>query len=247
LAQVRTHVTDRWGGVSAPPYDELNLARHVGDQPDAVTENRRRLAGRLGSAADRVVWMEQPHAARVAMVRCPSPGPVAGVDALVTDRAGLWLAVLVADCVPVLLADPAGGVAAAVHAGWRGVVAGVVPAALAVLREAGARADRMRVLVGPCIGPCCYEVGEEVAAAVAGADPSHRARSRTRTGRLSVDLVAAVTGQLADAAVRFVEVDGRCTADTADLYSYRRDGRTGRFAGVIGLTGGDLGADPAAG
>jgi YfiH family protein len=233
IAAVCTAVTDRWGGVSRPPYHEFNLAGHVGDDPAAVAENRRRLADRLGARPGRFVWMAQPHGAAVATVDAAPDGPVPAVDALVTTRPGLWLAVLAADCLPVLLADPAAGVVAAAHAGWRGLRAGVLPAALAAMEAAGAQTRRVQARLGPAIGPCCYEVGEDVAAEVTAAVPA--AAARTRAGRPALDLPGGAAAQLTAAGVGEVRSAGTCTAESPDLYSYRRDGRTGRFAGLISV------------
>src|SRR5690606_17189022 len=122
--------TDRWGGVSAAPYEELNLGGAVGDDPGAVTANRELAAKSLGLDPARVVWMNQVHGNDVAMVDGPWGSAVPEVDAIVTTRRGLALAVLTADCTPVLLADPVAGVVAAAHAGRPGMVAGVVPAAV---------------------------------------------------------------------------------------------------------------------
>ncbi|OSP43081.1 laccase, partial [Streptomyces sp. 13-12-16] len=123
--------TDRWGGVSAAPYEELNLGGAVGDDPGAVRVNRELAAKSLGVDPARVVWMNQVHGADVAVVDEPwGERPVPEVDAIVTARRGLALAVLTADCVPVLLADPVAGVVAAAHAGRPGMTAGVVPAAV---------------------------------------------------------------------------------------------------------------------
>ena len=135
----RRVVTDRRGGRSRPPYDAFNLGGHVGDDPGDVAANRERLARELGVGGDRLVWMDQVHGTGVAVVDGPVEGPLPGTDALVTRTPGLVLCVLVADCVPVLLADPVAGVVAAVHAGREGVRRGVVPATLAAMARLGSR------------------------------------------------------------------------------------------------------------
>jgi hypothetical protein len=140
-------------------------------------------------------------------------------DALVATRTGVWVGVRTADCVPALIEDAAGGVCAAVHAGWRGLVAGVLEAAVARMIDAGARADRLRAALGPCIGPCCFEVGEEVA--------RHFTDAQVRPGvpRPFVDLRAAAGARLIAAGVAEVEADAPCTrCDPAGYHSYRRDG-----------------------
>jgi YfiH family protein len=236
LAGARYGFTDRYGGASSPPYGELNLGDHVGDDPAAVAENRHRLAAALELDPGRLLLMAQVHGRHVAVVESvPAAGeswPVA--DALVTDRPGLGLVVLVADCVPVLLAaDGTDGtrVVAVVHAGRRGVESGVVGATVAAMTALGARPEQISAIVGPAVCGACYEVPGELAEQVVAAEPATRATSRTGTAAL--DLPAGVVAQLRAAGVRSVEVDPSCTAESADLYSYRRDGTTGRFAGVV--------------
>ncbi|MGZ4666456.1 MAG: peptidoglycan editing factor PgeF [Frankiaceae bacterium] len=225
--------TDRRGGVSPAPYASGNLGEHVGDEPAAVAENRARLAYRLGLAPDRVVWMKQVHGAQVATVVGPSP-PVPGADALVTGTPGLALCVLVADCVPVLLADATAGVIAAAHAGRRGVTASIVAAVSTRMRARGAHPRHTTAWVGPAICGRCYEVPAAMRADVARVAPA--AAAATRAGRPALDLPAAVVEQLIAAGVVDIRRDGRCTAEDPDLFSYRRDGRTGRTAGVVLLT-----------
>jgi YfiH family protein len=233
IASARYALTDRYGGVSRPPYDTLDLGDHVGDDPAAVSENRRLLALELGLDPTDLVFMQQVHGAEVAVLdRAPEPGeapPVA--DALVTTRPGLGLVVLVADCVPVLLAARRSDVVAVAHAGRRGVVAGVVGATVSTMRDLGARADRMVAVVGPAVCGSCYEVPSEMADEVVAVVPS--ARATTRRGTPGLDLRAGVVAQLLAAGVETVEADPWCTAESRDLYSHRRDGVTGRFAGVV--------------
>ncbi len=233
LASARYALTDRHGGVSGPPYDALDLGDHVGDDPAAVGENRRLLALALGVDPARLVFMSQVHGAEVAVVEhAPEPGePPPVADALVTAEAGLALVVLAADCVPVLLADRDGGAVGVAHAGRRGLLAGIVPATLGALGALGARPDRIAALVGPAVCGACYEVPEAMADEVAAAVPAARATSRA--GGAALDLRAGVVAQLTAAGVGQVEVDPPCTVETADLYSYRRDGVTGRCAGVV--------------
>ena len=225
--------TDRHGGVSRPPYDALDLGDHVGDDPAAVSENRRLLALGIGVDPASLVFMQQVHGADVCMVDGPpepgEPAPVA--DALVTAQPGLGLVVLVADCVPVLLAARRSHVVAVAHAGRRGVAAGVVPATVAAMRALGARPDRVVAVVGPAVCGACYEVPAEMADEVAAVVPA--ARSTTRAGTPGLDLRAGVVAQLLAAGVEAVEADAWCTAESVDLYSHRRDGVTGRFAGVV--------------
>ena len=233
IGSARYALTDRHGGVSRPPYDALDLGDHVGDDPAAVAQNRRLLAAELGLGPADLVFMSQVHGTEVAVVeRAPAPGEPAPVaDALVTTAAGLALVVLVADCVPVLLAARRSEVVAVAHAGRRGVAAGVVPATVAAMRDLGARPDRMVAVVGPAVCGSCYEVPAEMADEVVSRVPA--ARSTTRDGTAGLDLRAGVVSQLLAAGVETVEADPWCTAESPDLYSHRRDGVTGRFAGVV--------------
>jgi len=229
----RRVVTDRRGGRSAPPYDSFNLGGHVGDDPAAVAANRGRLAGELGVPGDRLVWMDQVHGTRVAVLDGPADGPLAATDAVVTRTPGLVLCVLVADCVPVLLADPAAGVVAAVHAGREGVRAGVVPATLAAMARLGSRPADVTALLGPAVCGACYEVPRAMQAEVARVAPA--AAGRTRRGTAGLDLRAGLDGLLRAAGLGQVVHDPRCTVEDRRLFSHRRDGVTGRQAGVVWL------------
>jgi YfiH family protein len=230
IAGARYATTDRYGGVSGPPYAELNLGDHVGDVPHAVAENRRRLAGAVGVPPDRLVLMQQVHGRDVAVVdEPPARPPVA--DALVTTEPGLALAVLTADCVPVLLAARRSTAIGVAHAGRKGVAANVVAATVEAMAGLGARPSRMVAVVGPAVCGACYEVPAAMADEVAAATPAARATSRT--GSPALDLRAAVVAQLVAAGVETVELDPWCTVETPELYSHRRDGVTGRLAGVV--------------
>ena len=226
-------VTDRHGGVSAPPYDELDLGDHVGDDAGAVAQNRRRLAAALDLAVERLVFSRQVHGSDVHLVEGPQvPGePLPAADALVTREPGLALVVLVADCVPVLLAARDSDVVAVAHAGRRGVESGVVAATIAAMSALGAQPEDVAAVVGPSVCGGCYEVPQEMADRVVAAQPATRATSSA--GRPALDLRAGVVAQLLDAGVRTIDADPWCTAESPDLYSYRRDGVTGRFAGVV--------------
>jgi polyphenol oxidase len=236
--------TDRRGGVSEPPYAEFNLGLHVGDDPAAVMENRRRLSALVGGRP--VVWMDQVHGRRVAMVDAPVEGVVPETDALMTSTPGLVLAVLVGDCVPVLLHGtvvedsaasgdavlPTGReVVAAVHAGRRGLQLGVVEAVVSRMSSLGVAPRTISAQLGPAVCGKCYEVPAAMREEVAAIAPSSRATSRA--GRPSLDLRAGLVQQLNALGVGMVKVDPTCTLESPLHFSHRRDQRTGRTVGLI--------------
>ncbi|GAA4353120.1 peptidoglycan editing factor PgeF [Angustibacter luteus] len=229
-------LTDRVGGSSPAPYATaggaggLNLGSHVGDDPALVVANRTAVAAALGLPTDRLVVANQVHGARVVQVDGPWVGAPADADALVTTSTELALAVLVADCVPVLLAAPDDGVVAVAHAGRPGMAAGVVPAAVSAMRDLGARHVVARL--GPSVCGRCYEVPLDLREQVAASQPA--SRTVTWTGTPALDVAAGVLQQLAELDVPVRQLPG-CTRESDSLYSYRRDGRTGRFAGVAVL------------
>jgi polyphenol oxidase len=226
--------TGRSGGVSAAPYDTLNVGGGVGDDAAAVEANRCRIAQACG-AGGRLTWVRQVHGTTVADARAAWPaglGPPEA-DAIFTDAPGQVLGVIVADCAPVLLADPLARIVGAAHAGREGMAAGVIAETVGAMSAAGADPARMHAVIGPHICGGCYEVPDEMRARVAGSVPE--ASCLTSKGTPGIDIGTGIEAQLARAGVRMVTADERCTAETPDLYSYRRDGRTGRFAGLIWL------------
>ena len=233
--RVRRVTTTRAGGRSTGPFARFNLSRGVGDDPAAVAANRFRLKRELG--LDGVVFLQQVHGTGVEVVDTPprsSDAPdVPERDAVVTTTQGLGVAVLAADCVPVLLGDPDAGVVGAAHAGRVGAAAGVLPTTVETMTGLGARVDRLEVLLGPAICGACYEVPgamrDEVEAALPGS------AARTRSGTPALDIRAGLSTQLAALGVRKVGTDPRCTLEDGDLFSHRRDGRTGRQAAVTWL------------
>jgi polyphenol oxidase len=231
--RARFTFTDRHGGLSTGPYASLNLGEHVGDDVRAVHGNRRILSHRLGVPEDRFVWMRQVHGARVAIVDSPGQAAISDVDAIVTAVPGLALGVLVADCVPVVLADDNAGVIGAAHAGRRGMSEGIVTAAITAMQRLGAEPERLRAVLGPAICASCYEVSAALRDSVANRVP--RAVGLTRGGAPALDLAAGIRDQLRGVGVDRVQVDGRCTVEDAALFSYRRNGITGRQAGVVWL------------
>lgn len=229
--RVRRVTTTRAGGVSKPPYDTFNLGDHVGDEPEAVAANRKRLAAAIGLEEDHLVWMHQVHGDRVMTVDGPRDTAVANTDGLVTTTRRLALAVVTADCVPVLMADARAGVVAAVHAGRVGAERGVVARALEAMQVAGAHVEDVSVLLGPAVSGPNYEVPEETAAQVEATLPGSRTTSRRGTPAL--DLRIGVFHQLNSLGVKAIDVDPRCTVEDPTLFSHRRDAPTGRLASVI--------------
>lgn len=233
-ARITRAVTSRVGGASLREYAELNLGSRVADDAARVARNRATLAAALGVEPDRVLFLHQVHGAEVVHARdAMTDEPMA--DAWVSTTPGLALAVLAADCVPVLLADPDAGVIGAAHVGRPGMVAGTVSALVTRMRELGAHT--IDAVVGPAVCGRCYEVPQAMHDEVVAQVPAAHAVSRTGTAAL--DIAAGVLSQLAGLDVPAQRVLG-CTRESADLYSYRRDGVTGRHAGVIVLR------DPAA-
>jgi purine-nucleoside/S-methyl-5'-thioadenosine phosphorylase / adenosine deaminase len=225
--------TDRFGGVSSSPYDELNLAVSGDDDEDAKTEDRRRLLADF-APGDELCDLYQVHGAEVDLVEDRGGSSRPHADGIVTARRGVVLMVRAADCVPVLLVAPGEAVIGAAHSGRPGLVAGVVPATVGRMRELGAR--RIEGWVGPHVCGRCYEVPEEMRAEVAAAVPASYAE--TSWGTPSVDLGAGVRAQLEELGV-VVHDESRGTRESDDLYSYRRDGdRSGRLAGLVRLEGG---------
>jgi len=232
--------TTRVGGVSRGPWEGLDLGLHVGDDPADVTRNRA-LVGQWAGAP--VSFARQVHGTAAGVVdtvpafdRTGDLFAAEGRDALVTARAAVPLGVLVADCVPVLLADPQAGVVATAHAGRRGLLDGVLQAAVRRMVELGARPVSVRAALGPCAGPCCYEVPQEMRSQACAVLPALHAT--TREGTPALDLRAGCRQALAGVGVDRVDDVGGCTVEDPELYSYRRSAVTGRFAGVVHLLAG---------
>jgi YfiH family protein len=232
-------VLTRVGGVSQPPYATLNLGHTVGDDLAAVEENHRRALGALGLAPRQVVSPYQMHGARVGVVGRAHLGTVQpATDALVTAVPGVPLLMRFADCAPVLLFDPVRRVVGMAHAGWRGVVAGTVAAAVQMMTgRLGCDPADMWAGIGPTIGPCCYAVGPEVVSVVEAACPPGADVVCGADGRTCLDLPAAVRAQLCAVGVERIEDAGLCTACRVDeFFSHRAErGRTGRFGVVMEL------------
>lgn len=230
----------RGGGVSQPPYDSLNLGRSVGDRPESVEQNHALLAEALGYPRERLYEVTQVHGARVIYAEpelAAHDVRALEADALVSDRADCPVAIRVADCVPVLLADVRTGAVAAVHAGWRGLVAGVLSEAVRCLGErTGSRADTLVAAIFPAIGVAAFEVGEEVAEAIGSAvDASCILRAGFTRPHVDLTLAARTLLERSGLAPARVEVVPGCTfAEPSRFFSHRRDrGATGRHLAVI--------------
>lgn len=223
-APARVLCTTRRGGVSAGRYAECNLGMHVGDDPDRVARNRRAVVAATGQ--DGIQWLDQVHG--TAIVRVDRVGRALAADAAWTRRPGIALAVAVADCVPAVVCDTAGTVAAVVHCGWRGAVAGIVEAAVGRLRVAP---QALQVWLGPAICGSCYEVRRDVYDR-AGGGPTFQP---VRAGAWSFDLPEYVARRFEALGVREVVRSGLCTRCDDRFFSHRRDGVTGRSAAVVWL------------
>ena len=244
--RVRKVFTDRTGGVSEAPFDSFNLGDHVGDDTSAVTANRTRLAHSVGLELRDLVFMEQIHSPTVTEVTAKELASlrnrtvakeslvVETTDALITTVPGIALVVLTADCVPVLLSDDEAGVVAAVHAGRMGARNGIVPRTIRRMEELGAIPGNIHALLGAAASGKKYEVPEQMAADVESKLPG--ARSRTDAGTCGLDIRAGLTRQLLGLGVRSIDADPRCTIESPNFFSYRREGTTGRQAGMVWLT-----------
>lgn len=233
LRGARALFTGRAGGVSTGEFRALNLARHVGDEPNRVARNRAMLAAELGLEPAAVVFADQVHSADVHVLPATGPVPVVTADALVTDRRDVALAIMVADCLPVLLVDAAAGVIGAAHAGRPGLLAGVLEATVEAMQGLGARPERLTASIGPSVCGGCYEVPAAMREAGAALLPA--AAATTRWGTPSLDLRAGAVQALGRRGVPAgsIETAHPCTVEDEDYFSYRRQGRTGRFAGII--------------
>jgi YfiH family protein len=237
---IRHGVSTRAGGVSVGPYASLNLGASVGDDPEAVAENRARLAVALGFEPERLVTTPQVHGKDVLVVD-EETAPAAlstRADILVTNVPGYLLMQRLADCVPLLLWHETARVVGVAHAGWRGTAIGVAGRFVEAAAELGGEPRGLRVVVGPSIGPCCFEVGEEVVEQLPG---GHGASTTGPRGRPHVDLWEINRRQLVAAGVPEAQVDiaGACTRCQPDTYfSHRALGYpAGRFGAAHGLLG----------
>lgn len=223
--------TTRLGGISAPPWDALNLGDHVGDDPAAVLENRARLQAALGlSAAPR--WLQQVHGTAVVVAEQHPAGAVLQADAAVSFSPQQACVVMTADCLPVLFCSEDGAVVAAAHAGWRGLLAGVLERTIAAMARPP---EQLMAWLGPAISRQAFEVGDELRQAFVQRHASHAAAfTPGRTGHCWADLPALARQALQRAGVSQIYGGDLCThADRQRFFSYRRDGQCGRMASLI--------------
>ncbi|AYD63628.1 peptidoglycan editing factor PgeF [Achromobacter sp. ES-001] len=223
--------TTRAGGVGVAPHDSLNLGRRAGDNPDTVSENRRRVRAAVPGEP---LWLRQVHGSEVVDADAPDLPDEPAVDASVTAQPGRVLAIMVADCLPVVIADGRGQVLGAAHAGWRGLAGGVLEHTLAAMQAKAPDAGGWRAWVGPGIGPTEFEVGQDVLDAFTADDPATLRFFTPRpglSGKWLADLAGLADFRLRRAGVQEVALSGMCTvSDPQRFFSYRRDTETGRMA-----------------
>ena len=219
-----TFFTDRLGGNSSGVYASLNLGDHVGDIPEAVASNRALITAKFGPTQ----YMNQVHGNRVAIIEEVTE-EIPTADALVTGIPGITLAVMVADCIPLLLKSKDS--VAAVHVGRKGLLNRVAEMAIDVMREISDA--QISAIIGPAICGKCYEVSDEIFSEVTKGHPD--SASRTVSGTPALDLVAALISNLQNLGITDIDNQSRCTLEHNDLYSYRRDGATGRQVGLVWL------------
>ena len=227
---VRAVTTTRVGGVSRGPYESFNLGDRAGDDPECVRRNRALLRATLNLPSE-PVWLKQVHGVSVVDAAAPAG---ATADGAWSGTPGVVCVVLTADCLPVFLCDREGTKVALVHAGWRGLAAGVIEAGV---RALGVPGENLLAWLGPAIGPQSYEVGDDVRNAFIGVDPdAARAFAPRAAGRWLADMYTLARQRLAALGVREIHGGGRCTFRERDkFFSYRRDGVCGRMASLIWL------------
>ena len=235
--QIKTMITNRHGGFSQPPFDSLNLGLHVGDDPTTVQKNREALKVVLPNEP---IWLNQVHGTQVIDADCRNDwSDVPSADASVTSTPGKVLAIMTADCLPVLLASSDGKVVGAAHAGWRGLAAGVIEQTVALMRskqtqQAQTQSDIIAYL-GPAIGPHAFEVGSEVRDIFIAQNPASATcfEQLKENGKYLADIYGLATLRLNALGVEQIEGGDECTLQNPDYFSYRRDQQTGRMGSFI--------------
>jgi polyphenol oxidase len=235
--QIKTMITNRHGGFSQPPFDSLNLGSHVGDDPVVVQKNRDALKSLLPNEP---IWLNQIHGTQV--VDADDYGSGSGVpsaDASVTTTPGRVLAIMTADCLPVLLASSDGKVVGAAHAGWRGLAAGVIEQTVALMRAKQSNGEKAQAEIlaylGPAIGPHAFEVGSEVRDIFMAQNPSSAAcfEQLQEKGKYLADIYGLAALRLNALGIEHIEGGDECTLQNPDYFSYRRDQKTGRMGSFI--------------
>jgi YfiH family protein len=236
--------TTRAGGISPAPFASLNLGRNTPDRPEHVAENTRRLCRLLRIEPDRLAGSDQVHGTRICNVL--SPGFFEGYDALVTNTRNIYLCIFTADCFPVLLFDPETMAVAAIHAGWKGTAGGIAAKTVGMMQELfGSSPENLLAWIGTGISQAAYEIDSPVAKSFSN---EHLIPSPGKAGKFMLDLAGANRSQLLGSGLlpSRIECSVHCSArDEALFYSYRRDeGRTGRMASIIGITGDPMPGQP---
>ena len=230
--------SDRWGGVSKPPYDELNIALHVGDNPIDVLKNREILAKKFDFYIDNLIYMDQTHSNNIQIINDTFTNKIENCDGIITNKPNIPLMVMVADCIPILLYDRAKKVIGAVHAGRNGTFKSISKKAVTIMKEKfDSNPEDIVVSLGASIKDCCYEVGEDLAnVAMKSFGKKYVVK---RDDNFYLDLQTLNLDQLKSVGVKEenIEISPVCTCCDKNYFSYRRDGVTGRFAGVIKLHG----------
>jgi len=226
--KIKYHFTDRYGGVSTLPYDSLNLAFYVGDNQANVIKNRTTLRKRLN--LQNIVWMEQVHKDNIQTISSPQSKPIPACDAIITDQPNIALAVMVADCIPILMFDSKCKIIAAIHAGRNGTFLQIAPKTVKVMqKEFGCLPADIQVIMGPSIHNCCYEIRDELVAIV------EKNFGKSYVNGRMLNLQKLNHNQLIKANVSKdnIKISSICTCCNPNYFSYRREKTTGRFAGVI--------------
>ncbi len=230
--------SDRWGGVSKPPYHELNIALHVGDNPIDVLKNREILAKKFDFYIDNLIYMDQTHSNNIQIINDTFTNKIENCDGIITNKPNIPLMVMVADCIPVLLYDREKKVIGAVHAGRNGTFKSISKKAVTIMtKEFDSNPKDIVVSLGPSIHSCCYEVGEDLADIAKKSFGDRYVIKRAESFFLYLQTLNFAQLKSFGVKEKNIEISSVCTYCDKNYFSYRRDGVTGRFAGVIKLNG----------